>query len=70
MCPIFVPHFRLYEVVSLHVCVLPYKYFKILEMFPYKLMKPCDGMAGRLACVCEPSTTFPIIMRCFLIQTA
>ena len=24
--PMFLPHFRLYEVVSLHMCVLPYKY--------------------------------------------
>ena len=34
----FLPHLRLYEVVSLHMCVLPYKYRKILEMLP-KLMK-------------------------------
>ena len=26
MFPIFVPHFRSYEVASLHRCVLPYKY--------------------------------------------
>ena len=32
--PIFLPHFRLYEVVSLHMCVLPYKCGNILEMFP------------------------------------
>ena len=38
--PIFLPHFRLYEVVSLHMCVLPYKYRKILEML-LKLMKLC-----------------------------
>ena len=29
---IFLPHFRLYGVVSLHMCVLPYKYRDILEM--------------------------------------
>ena len=34
----FLPHFRLYEVVSLHMSILPYKYRKILEMLP-KLMK-------------------------------
>ena len=30
--PIILPRFRLYEVVALHACVLPYKYRKILEM--------------------------------------
>ena len=30
--PIFLPHFRLYEVASLNMCVLPFKYRKILEM--------------------------------------
>ena len=34
MCPaifhIFSPYFRLYEVLSLHVCFLPYKYRKIM----------------------------------------
>ena len=30
--PIFLPHFHLYEVVSLHICVLPYKYRKTLKM--------------------------------------
>ena len=29
---IVLPHFRLYEVVSLHMCVPPYKYRIILEM--------------------------------------
>ena len=38
---LFLPHFRLYEVVSLHRCVLPYKYRKILEMF-LTLMKLCE----------------------------
>ena len=33
--------FRLYVVVSLHMCVLPYKYRNILEML-LKLMKFCD----------------------------
>ena len=32
MFPIFLPHFRLYEVMLLHMCVLPYKFRKILEM--------------------------------------
>ena len=36
LCPLIfptsLPHFRLYEVVALHMCVLPYKYRKILEM--------------------------------------
>ena len=36
--PIFLTYFRLYEVVSLHTCVLPYKYRKILEML-LKFMK-------------------------------
>ena len=35
--PIFLPHFRLYEVVSLHMSILPYKYRKILN-FLLKLM--------------------------------
>ena len=26
ICPISLPHFRLYEVVSFHMCVLPYRY--------------------------------------------
>ena len=42
LCPTIVPtslpHFRLYEVVLLHMCLLPYKYRKILEML-FKLMK-------------------------------
>ena len=29
---IFLPHFRLYEVIALHMCILPYKYRKIMEM--------------------------------------
>ena len=40
ICPTFLPHFRLYGVVSLHMCVLPYKYRKILKML-LKLMKLC-----------------------------
>ena len=44
--PIFLPHFRLCEVVSLHTCVLPYKYRKILEML-LKLMKLCKLMGSR-----------------------
>ena len=43
-CPpiflLFLPHFRLYEVVSLHRCVLPYKYREILGMLR-KLLKVC-----------------------------
>ena len=38
--PTFFPLFRLYEVVSLHMCFLPYMYRKILEMLP-KLIKLC-----------------------------
>ena len=33
MFPIFLPHFRLYEVLSLHVCVLLYTCRKILPNF-------------------------------------
>ena len=44
--PIFLPHFRLYAVASLHVCVLPYKYREILEMLP-KLMELCEIMGSR-----------------------
>ena len=40
ICPIFLPLFRLYGVFSLHVCVFPYKYCKMLEML-LKLMKLC-----------------------------
>ena len=32
--PNFLPHFRLYQVVSLHMCLLPHKYRKILKMLP------------------------------------
>ena len=38
--PFFLPHFRLHEVASLHMCVLPFKYRKILEML-LKLMTSC-----------------------------
>ena len=38
--PIFLPHFRLYEVYSRHMCVLPYTYRKILGTL-LKLMKLC-----------------------------
>ena len=34
---LFLPHFRLYEVVLLHMCDLAYEYRNILEMLP-KLM--------------------------------
>ena len=39
----FLPHFRLYGVAWLHVCVLPYKYRNILQML-HTLMKLCDIM--------------------------
>ena len=42
--PNFLLHFRLYEVLSIHVCFLPYKYRKILEMLP-KPMGLC-GITG------------------------
>ena len=41
----FLAIFRLYEVVSLHMCVLSYKYRKILEMWP-KLTKLCVVVMG------------------------
>ena len=40
------PHFRLYKVVSLHACVVPYKYRKILEMLP-TLRHLCSTNGGR-----------------------
>ena len=43
---ISLPHFCLYEVVSLHTCVLPYTYRKTLEML-LKLMKLYETMGGR-----------------------
>ena len=45
---IFVPHFRLHEVVALYMCVPPYKFRKILEML-FKLMKVIrnNGEQGR-----------------------
>ena len=49
--PIFLPRFRLYEVVSLHRCVLPYKCRKILEML-LELMKLCD-ITGRRTNFCK-----------------
>ena len=57
--PIFLPHFRLHEVVSLHMCVLPYKYRKRLKRL-LKLMKLCfnNGFAGR-AGVCAGSKRIP-----------
>ena len=49
--PIFLPHCRLYEVVSLRMCVIPYKYRKIVEML-LKLMKVCfnNVFAGAQRC--------------------
>ena len=55
LCPrIFpncLPHFRLYEVVSLHTCVLPYKCRKCLEML-LTLIKLCchHGVQAAIAC--------------------
>ena len=44
---LFSPHFRLYEVVSLHMCVLPYKYRKISEMLPiYQSLGPAGPLHG------------------------
>ena len=47
----FLPHFRVYEVVSLHMCVLPYKYRKTLEMLP-ELMRVCAITGSRYENVC------------------
>ena len=47
--PMFLQYFRLYEVVSLHRCFLPYKYRKLLETLP-KLMKLCEMMGSRTTC--------------------
>ena len=44
--PLFLPTFRLYEVVSLHTCVLPYMYRVILELLP-ELTEPCKQMGRR-----------------------
>ena len=49
LCPIFLlflPHFRLYGVVSLHRCVLPYKYRRILEMLPK--LRGCNSLRTRV----------------------
>ena len=64
--PIFLPHFRLYEVVSLHMCVLPYRCRKILEML-LKLMKLCDIMgdwpaAARMVEMSPRNTSGPLTM--------
>ena len=44
--PVLLPHFRLCGVVSIYMCVLPYKYRKILAML-LKLTKLCDIMGRR-----------------------
>ena len=44
--PIPLPHFRLYEVASLHRCVLRCECRKILEMLP-KFTKLCETMGSR-----------------------
>ena len=51
ICPtsMFLPHFRLYGVASLHVCVLPCKYREISEM-ALKLMKLCELTGCRAWC--------------------
>ena len=63
--PAFLPPFCLYEVFSLHMCVLPYKYHKILEMLP-KLMKLRDTTGRRTVlsiiltpCLYDPIRTVP-----------
>ena len=38
-------HVHVYELVSLHMCVLPYIYRKILKMLP-KLMEICENMGS------------------------
>ena len=53
--PHFLPHFRLYEVVSLLMCVLPYKHRERLEILEFllKLMKLCecfDAYVARMSC--------------------
>ena len=45
--PFVVPHFRVYEVVSLHVCVLPCIHRKILEMLPKMTSCVTNGGQGR-----------------------
>ena len=42
----FLQHYLVYEAVSLHMCVLPYKCRKILEML-LQPMKLCDIMGGQ-----------------------
>ena len=49
--PIVLPHFRLYEVVSLHMCFLPFKYRKILEMV-LELMELCELMGAGIRAGC------------------
>ena len=49
---IFLPHFRLYEVVWLHMCFIPYEYRKISEML-LELMKLCDIMGSRCGGQCR-----------------
>ena len=39
--PIFLPHFRLYKVASLHTCVLPYKYRNVLGMSFSRTNRTC-----------------------------
>ena len=48
MFPISLPPSRVYEVVSLHMCVLPYKYRKILKVLP-KLTELFETMGRRPA---------------------
>ena len=60
--PITLPHFRLCEVVSLHMCVLPYIYRKILKML-LELMDLCEIMGCRSGmCTAPLSPLFPIFL--------
>ena len=62
--PIFpnsLPHFRLFEVVSLHRCVHPYKHRKILDML-LKLMKSCGMLWCRPLSINGKGTVFRAIM--------
>ena len=58
------PHFCLYEVVSLHMCVLPCKYRKRLEML-LKLMELCELTGSRqgLCPVCADVSRYGILAK-------
>ena len=66
----FLPHFRLYEVVSLYMCVIPYKYRKRLGVL-LKPMKLCAIVGSRYgnsegcrACNCAAAGTVDVLMPC------